>query len=133
MTFSGRTREEIEEVAFTRFPVLARRAGQAAGTLSGGEQQMLAMARGLAIDPVVLLLDELSMGLAPLIVAGLYEQVAEIAASGVAVLVVEQFASAVLGVADYAAVLGRGRIRKHGRPDAALRAELSDLYLGSSA
>ena len=131
MTFTGRSRAEIEEIAFTRFPVLAQRAGQAAGTLSGGEQQMLALARGLATDPAVLLLDELSMGLAPLVVGKLYEQVAEIAQQGVAVLMVEQFAAAALGVADYAVVLVRGRVERHGRPDDGLRTELSALYLGS--
>jgi branched-chain amino acid transport system ATP-binding protein len=132
MTYTGRSREQIEELIFTRFPVLGKHASRAAGTLSGGEQQMLALARGLATDPAVLLLDELSMGLAPVVVSRLYEHVAEIARQGVAVLLVEQFAAAALSIADHAAVLVRGRVALQGRPDGALRAELSDLYLGSS-
>ena len=132
MTYTGRSRQEIEELTYQRFPVLGKHAARAAGTLSGGEQQMLALARGLATDPAVLLLDELSMGLAPVVVSRLYEHVAEIARQGVAVLVVEQFAAAALSIADHAAVLVRGRVALQGRPDDALRNELSDLYMGSS-
>ncbi|MEH0421254.1 ABC transporter ATP-binding protein [Streptomyces sp. B21-083] len=131
MTFTGRAQAEIEEIAYSRFPVLGTRRAQAAGTLSGGEQQMLALARGLVTDPAVLILDELSMGLAPLVVAELYELVADIARQGVAVLVVEQFAAAVLKIADHAAVLVRGRIQWQGHPDSSLHAELSSYYLGS--
>jgi branched-chain amino acid transport system ATP-binding protein len=131
MTFTGRPQAEIEEFAYQRFPVLGKHASRAAGTLSGGEQQMLSLARGLATDPAVLLLDELSMGLAPVVVGKLYEQVAEIATRGVGVLLVEQFATAALAIASQAAVLVRGRVARTGSPDE-VRAELSDLYLGSA-
>ena len=97
--------------------------------MSGGEQQMLALARGLASDPALLLLDELSMGLAPLVVEGLYEKVREIAREGVSILVVEQFARVVLDVADRAAIMVRGRITAAGAP-ASLADELQTAYLG---
>jgi branched-chain amino acid transport system ATP-binding protein len=91
---------------------------------------MLALARGLVTDPAVLLLDELSMGLAPLVVEDLYEKVAEIAREGVSILVVEQFARVVLGVADHAAIMVHGKVAAFGRPDD-LAGELQTAYLGS--
>ena len=130
MTFTGTPLDRIEDIAFSRFPRLRERAKQVAGTMSGGEQQMLAMARGLATDPAVLILDELSMGLAPIIVEELYEIVAQVARTGVSILVVEQFARTVLGVADHAAIMVHGRIVRDGSP-AELEQELSSAYLGA--
>lgn len=123
---------EIEETSFDRFPRLKERRTQLAGRLSGGEQQMLAMARALSTGPALLLLDELSMGLAPLIVEELYGVVAQIAADGVSVLVVEQFARRALAVAQYAVIMVGGRITAVGEP-ADIESELSAAYLGGAA
>ena len=131
VTYGGVGQAEVEERAFTQFPRLGERRGQLAGTMSGGEQQMLAMARGLAVNPTLLFLDELSMGLAPLIVEELYEIVADIAKGGVSILVVEQFARTVLGVADYAAIMLHGAVTSVGQP-ADIAPELEAAYLGAS-
>ncbi|MGA2307123.1 MAG: ABC transporter ATP-binding protein [Acidimicrobiales bacterium] len=117
---------EVEERSYTQFPCLKERRKQLAGTLSGGEQQMLAISRALAGDTKVLLLDEMSMGLAPLIVGQLYELVAQIAAGGVTVLLVEHFVSTALGIADGAAIMLHGRIAHHGTPD-----EMADAALAA--
>jgi branched-chain amino acid transport system ATP-binding protein len=115
-THGGVKLGEVEEVAYARFPRLKDRHRQAAGTLSGGEQQMLSVARAIATKPALLLLDELSMGLAPLIVEELYDAVARIAREGVSILVVEQFAKTVLGVADLGAIMVQGRVTQVGTP-----------------
>ncbi|HMS47799.1 MAG: ABC transporter ATP-binding protein [Candidatus Microthrix subdominans] len=129
MTHRGQDRARIEERSIARFPQLAKRIDQTSGTLSGGQQQMLAMARGLATDPALLVLDELSMGLAPIIVDELYATVAQVAAQGTSVLLVEQFARIVIDVAHRAAVMVQGRVVETGRPHD-IEERLSQAYLG---
>lgn len=131
-THAGPTLDELEERSYARFPRLKERRNQAAGTLSGGEQQMLALARGMATDPAILLLDELSMGLAPRIVAELYDMITEVAASGVTVVVVEQFAKLAVPIADRVGIMSCGRLVWKGDPSEADEA-LAEAYLGELA
>ncbi len=117
--------------ALDLFPRLKERRTQLAGTLSGGEQQMLAMARATMLNPDVVLLDEPSMGLAPILVAEVFKIIERLKSQGVTMLLVEQFAAAALAVADYGYVLENGRISVHGaaeklRDDPAVKA----AYLG---
>jgi branched-chain amino acid transport system ATP-binding protein len=131
-THAGAPFSDVQEQAFAQFPRLKERRKQIAGTLSGGEQQMLSMSRALATKPALLLLDELSMGLAPLIVEELYERVADLAREGLSILIVEQFAQAVLGVATVASIMLHGRITRTG-PPAEIAEELTAAYLGASS
>ena len=121
------------ERAMELFPRLKERRTQLAGTLSGGEQQMLAMARALMLSPDVVLLDEPSMGLAPILVDEVFRIIARLKSEGVTMLLVEQFAAAAFAVADYGYVLENGRIATHG-PSEALRndAGVRAAYLGAS-
>ena len=112
------------------FPALSSRLGQMAGTLSGGEQQMLAMARALIMRPRLLMLDEISMGLAPLIVSQLFAAVREMAGRGVTILLVEQYVEAALELADYAYVLDKGRVGDVGEPGDLREEGLLTAYLG---
>ena len=119
------------ERALELLPRLKERRLQLAGTLSGGEQQMLAMARAVMLNPDVVLLDEPSMGLAPILVAEVFRIIERLKSEGVTMLLVEQFAAAALAVADYGYVLENGRISVHGpatqlRDDPAVKA----AYLG---
>lgn len=116
---------------YNLFPRLRERSWQKGGTLSGGEQQMLAVARGLMSRPKILLLDEPSMGLAPIIVNQIYDLIRQIRDSGITVLLVEQNARKALGICDYAYVLENGKINLSGAGDELLRSDaVRKAYLG---
>lgn len=131
-----RSRAELRagrDRVFTQFPVLAERRRQAAGLMSGGEQQMLAMGRALMAGPRLLLLDEPSLGLAPLMVRRIAEIIREINAQGTSILLVEQNAAMALELSDRASVLDVGQVRLEGASaDLAAADEVRRLYLGES-
>jgi branched-chain amino acid transport system ATP-binding protein len=129
-SLAGKKMSQVEEVAYGRFPVLGKRKNQIAGTLSGGEQHMLALSRALTTDPKVILIDEISMGLAPIIVERLFDSVAEIAREGRTIVLVEQLAELVLEIADFAAVISKGSVARLGQPGD-VRDALEEIYLGA--
>jgi branched-chain amino acid transport system ATP-binding protein len=126
----ARVRQMMER-EMDRFPILRRRRGQLAGTLSGGEQQMLAIARGLMSEPTVLLMDEPSMGLAPLMVQEIARTIRSLREEGATIVLVEQMASVALLLADRAYVLETGRVTLSGSGrELADNPEVKRAYLG---
>ena len=128
----GRARfaESLDHV-YTLFPRLKERRQQKAGTFSGGEQQMLAIARGLMADPALLIIDELSLGLAPVVVQQLARTLRTLKAAGMSILLVEQNARLALALSDHAYVIAEGRLFSEG-PSAAMAADshIRQAYLG---
>ena len=132
--YSIRNREDILERitdVFEMFPILEKRAKQISGTLSGGEQQMLAIGRAFMARPEMILLDEPSMGIAPLIVKEIFKVIANLNKTGTTVLLVEQNAKAALKVAHYAYVLESGKVALEGLPPELLdNPKVKEVYLG---
>jgi branched-chain amino acid transport system ATP-binding protein len=130
---TGASFSELRDRVMGYFPILRERAGQAAGTLSGGEQQMLGVARALMSNPKLLLVDELSLGLAPKIVAQLFEILADVNRDGTAVVIVEQFVHMALAHTDRAVVLARGEVVLEGASaDLLADPRLVASYLGEA-
>jgi branched-chain amino acid transport system ATP-binding protein len=124
-------RKAAVDLVVSTFPGLADRLGQRAGSMSGGQQQMLAMARCFLSNASVILLDEVSMGLAPLVIDEIYESVRLLAARGTALVIVEQYVDRALDVCDEVHVLARGDLVFSGHPQDVSRDELMSRYLGA--
>jgi branched-chain amino acid transport system ATP-binding protein len=125
----GRESESIER-SVAAFPILGTRLRQMASSLSGGEQQMLALARSFSVDPKLVLVDEASLGLAPMLVDRIFDTLRQLAANGVALLVVEQYVTRALDLADTVYLLNRGQVAFSGPSDLVPGDELFRRYLG---
>jgi branched-chain amino acid transport system ATP-binding protein len=134
MYAGGHNLDEAIERAATAFPLLGERLAQTAGTLSGGQQQMLALSRAIITDARVILADELSMGLAPVVVDEIFRVVDQLRSEGRSLLIVEQFVARALDIADYVYILHKGSVAFVGEPEQC-RAEghLFEKYVGSVA
>jgi len=128
----GREQAAIESAA-AAFPVLGRRLNQVAGTMSGGEQQMLALAKAYVRSPATVLLDEVSMGLAPIVVDEIFEFLRRLAAGGASLLLVEQYVTKALAMADYVYLLQKGHVVFSGEPGELDGEDLFARYLGHAA
>lgn len=131
-TSDSQRRAGIERIV-TTFPRLGERLTQAAGTLSGGEQQMLALSRALVAEPRVLMMDEISMGLAPIVVDQLFEAVDGLRAAGTTILLVEQYLTHALRLADICYVLAKGEVVFVGEPNELRDPQVVSGYLGATA
>lgn len=133
--FAGgrRQRDEAFDRVVDIFPILGERRRQTAGTMSGGQQQMLAFSRALCTDASVILADELSFGLAPIVLDELFEAVAALAAAGRSLLIVEQFVDRVIGLADWVYVLDKGTVTFVGEPGQLADGSVFERYLGAGS
>jgi len=130
---AGRDVADAVDKAVSAFPILGTKLGQPAGSLSGGQQQMLALAHAYLSEPCYVLLDEVSMGLAPVVVDEIFEFLGKLAAADCALLLVEQYVSRALELADYVYLINRGRIEFAGEPGELDSAQLTEQYLGAHA
>jgi branched-chain amino acid transport system ATP-binding protein len=131
--FSPRGKPQLAETfqrATQSFPILGSRMSQTAGSLSGGEQQMLAIVRAYLSNPRLVLVDEASIGLAPLVVEGIFKFLGQVAKEGTTLLIVEQYVTRALALADSVYVLNRGQVAFSGKSDALSSADIFETYLG---
>ena len=130
---AGLKTSEVVKIAVDAFPILEQKLNVPAGSLSGGQQQMVSVVRALLPGTTVVLADELSVGLAPVVVDEIFDVVLQLKASGRSLLIVEQYVDRVLQVADYVYILHKGRVVFVGEPEQCLHTEIFDQYVGASA